>query len=59
MKNTVSKKNTSPKTKGTVISEKARAKTNHQSDAQRQRLLGRALELIYKGVQGKARAHCR
>jgi hypothetical protein len=36
------------KTKGTVMGAKIRAKTNHLSDHQRERLMGRALELIYK-----------
>ena len=47
------------KTKGTVMAEKTRAKTNHLSDSDRQGLMGRALERIYKGRQRKASAHSR
>jgi hypothetical protein len=37
------------KSKGTAMAAKIRAKTNHLSDRERERLMGRALELIYKG----------
>lgn len=55
----MSDKKKTAKTKGTVIAEKARAKANRFSDTKRQGLMGRAFELIYKGGQGKVRAHCR
>jgi hypothetical protein len=54
----MSDKKKTAKTKGTAIAEKARAKTNRLSDSERQSLMGRALELIYKRGQGKVRAHC-
>jgi len=38
---------------------KIRAKTNHLGDTQREQLMGRALELIYKGGQGKVCAGSR
>lgn len=47
------------KTKGTAMAEKTRAKTNHLPDNERQGLMGRALERIYKGRQRKACAHSR
>ena len=47
-----------PKTKGTVMAEKIREKTNRLSDEVRQQLLERARELI-QGGQGKACAHRR
>lgn len=47
------------KSKGTAMAEKIRAKTNQLSDHQRERLMGRALELIYKGGHGKLCARSR
>jgi hypothetical protein len=45
--------------KGTAMAAKIRAKTNHLGDTQREQLMGRALELIYKGGQGKVCAGSR
>jgi hypothetical protein len=47
------KKTVKSTTKGTVMAAKIRAKTNHLGDHERERLMGRALELIYKRGQGK------
>jgi hypothetical protein len=43
------KTNTEPKSTGTRIAEKARARANTYSDSRRQQLLDRGLELIYGG----------
>ena len=47
------------KSKGTAMAAKIRAKTNRLGDHERERLMGRALELIYKGGQGKVCARSR
>lgn len=41
--------NKEPKTKGTAIAEKARARTNDLTTAERQRNLAKAMTLIYGG----------
>jgi hypothetical protein len=45
------------KSKGTIMAEETRAKTNRLSDEERHRLMGKALERIYKGGRGKVCAH--
>jgi hypothetical protein len=47
------------KSKGVAMAAKIRAKTNQLSDQKRDRLMGRAFELIFKGGQGKACARSR
>jgi len=47
----MAEKNT-PKTKGQKMAEKARQLTNSATDAERERLVGVALHLIYKGGKG-------
>lgn len=47
------------KTKGTIAAEEIRAKTNHLTDAEREKLVNRARELMNGGGgKGKACAHC-
>ncbi len=43
-----------PKTKGQKMADKARQLTNPATDSERERLLGVALNLIYKGGNGTA-----
>ena len=43
-----------PKTKGQKMADKARQLTNPATDSERERLLGVALNLIYKGGNGAA-----
>jgi len=47
------------KSKGTVIAEETRAKTNNLSDSERNELMARAMQLIYRGGEGEARVHSR
>ena len=42
-----------PKTKSTVISDKNRKEANTLSAEERHELMGKALELIYRGGKGK------
>jgi len=53
------KKTVKSLTKGTVMAAKIRAKTNQLPDHERERLMGRALMLIYKDGQGKVCARSR
>ena len=43
-----------PKTKGQKMAEKARQLTNHATDSERERLLGVAMSLIYRGGKNAA-----
>jgi hypothetical protein len=52
-------KEKSPKSKGTLMAEETRAKSNHLSDEERHRLMGKALERIYRGGGGKVSANRR
>ncbi len=47
------------KSRGTVMAEETRAKANHLSDEKRHHLMGKALERIYKGGNGKVCAGSR
>ncbi len=42
-----------PKSKGTVMSDKYRKRANTLSAEERQELMGKALELIYRGAKAK------
>ena len=44
---------TEPKSKGTVMSDENRKKANTLSAEERHELMGKALELIYRGGKGK------
>ncbi len=41
------------------MAEETRTKANHLSDEKRHQLMGKALERIYKGGNGKVRSDCR
>ncbi len=44
------------KTKGAKIGEEIRAKTNHLTNVQRERLLNQAMVMIYGGDKGSGKA---
>ena len=55
----MAQKSKARKTKGVVMAAKIRAKTNHLGDRERERLMGRALDLIYRGGRRKVSARSR